>query len=391
MPNLLMGDLKRKPADPLSEMSDARPDLQRRARRERWLAGGFLVVLIVVAIVGLITGVIGAHRGRAGGVSDNRYPTSTTTVNQGSLSSQLSTDGTLEYTALDGSDYSVVNQASGTFSKVPPPGAVFSRGQVVYRVSNDPVILLYGDTPLYRPLYEGDSGPDVRELNRNLVALGYSTRAELDPDADYFGAETASALERLQYSLGEDETDSLTEGQAVFLPGRIRIITVSATLGTTAASGVPIAQASSTSRDVLIHLDAADQTEVKVGDKALITLPDGRITPGVISAIGSVASPGSSGPTLPVSVALEHPRAAGTLEQAPVQIEITTTNVHGALIVPVDALLARADGRYAVEEVSHGVHRLVAVNTGLFDDADGLVQISGAGLAAGQRVVVPGS
>jgi hypothetical protein len=36
------------------------------------------------------------------------------------------------------------------------------------------------------------------------------------------------------------------------------------------------------------------------------------------------------------------------------------------------------------------VHHLVAVTTGLFDDADGLVQVSGPGSAAGQRVVVPG-
>jgi hypothetical protein len=33
----------------------------------------------------------------------------------------------------------------------------------------------------------------------------------------------------------------------------------------------------------------------------------------------------------------------------------------------------------------------VAVGLGLFDDARGLVQVTGAGLAAGQRVVVPAS
>jgi hypothetical protein len=351
------------------------------------------VVLLVIAaaIVGLATGVFGAHHGRADGVSDNSYPTSTTTVTQGLLSSQISTDGTLEYMPSDGSAYSVVDQAAGTFSKLPSAGAVFSRGQVLYRASNDPVILLYGDTPAYRSLYEGDSGPDVQELNRNLVALGYATRAELNPDSSYFGAETAYALERLQHRLGEDEIGSLAEGQAVFLPGRIRITTVNATLGTTAARGAPIARASSTTRDVLVNLEASDQTEIDVGDKAQVTLPAGQTTPGVISAIGSVASQGTSGPTLPVYITLEHPQAAGTLEQAPVQIGITTTSVHHALIVPVNALLARAGGRYAVEEVSHGVHRLVAVNTGLFDDADGLVQIRGDGLAAGQRVVVPGS
>jgi hypothetical protein len=34
-------------------------------------------------------------------------------------------------------------------------------------------------------------------------------------------------------------------------------------------------------------------------------------------------------------------------------------------------------------------HHLVAVSLGLFDDAAGLVQVTGTGLAAGQHVVVP--
>ena len=60
-------------------------------------------------------------------------------------------------------------------------------------------------------------------------------------------------------------------------------------------------------------------------------------------------------------------------------------------MVPVAALLALAGGGYAVEEIdSNGAHRLVAVELGIFDDADGLVQVSGAGVAAGQRIVVPG-
>ena len=62
------------------------------------------------------------------------------------------------------------------------------------------------------------------------------------------------------------------------------------------------------------------------------------------------------------------------------------------LIVPVTALLAQNGGGYAVETVdAHAIHHLVPVALGLFDDADGLVQVEGRGLRAGQRVVVPGS
>jgi len=58
--------------------------------------------------------------------------------------------------------------------------------------------------------------------------------------------------------------------------------------------------------------------------------------------------------------------------------------------VPVDALIALASGGYAVEAAGHGgSRRVVPVSLGLFDDADGLVQVSGTGLAPGQSVVVP--
>jgi hypothetical protein len=61
-------------------------------------------------------------------------------------------------------------------------------------------------------------------------------------------------------------------------------------------------------------------------------------------------------------------------------------------VVPVNALLALAGGGYAVEIVdAAGVHRLVPVSLGLFDDGQGLVQVSGSRLRAGQRIVVPAS
>jgi hypothetical protein len=358
-----------------------------RRRRGRVLVG-VAVLVIVAAVVVSASGAFGKHHARATGVSDNSYPTSVATVTEGSLASQLSADGTLEYTTSGGSDYSLVNQASGTFSKLPAVGDVFSRGNVIYRVSNEPVILLYGNTPVYRSLSEGDKGPDVRELNENLVALGYATRSDVDWDWSYFSYETEYALERLQYHLGEDETGYLAEGQAVFLPGQIRIATVGATLGTSAGPGAAVMQATSTSRQIVVNLSASEQSEVKVGDQVQITLPAGNATPGVVSGIGTVAS-GGSNPTLPVSITLKHPRAAGTLDQAPVTVEITIAKVKNALIVPVDALLALSGGGYAVETVTaNGVHKLVAVSLGTFDDAAGTVQVTGD-VSAGKRIVVP--
>ncbi|MGO9754936.1 MAG: hypothetical protein ACLP22_26365 [Solirubrobacteraceae bacterium] len=108
----------------------------------------------------------------------------------------------------------------------------------------------------------------------------------------------------------------LAEGQAVFLPGQVRITTVNATLGTNAGPGAAIMQATSTRRQVVVDLDASEQTEVKVDNQVQITLLDGDATPGVVSGIGTVAG-GGSNPTLPLYITLKHPKAAGTLDQAP--------------------------------------------------------------------------
>jgi len=48
-------------------------------------------------------------------------------------------------------------------------------------------------------------------------------------------------------------------------------------------------------------------------------------------------------------VALTHPAAAGTWDQAPVTVTITTETAPNALAVPVTALIAQSGGGYAVE------------------------------------------
>src|SRR6185437_9715727 len=150
------------------------------------------------------------------------------------------------------------------------------------------------------------------------------------------------------------------------------------------------AQATSTARQVLVNLDASQQSSVHRGDRAAITLPDGDVAPGRVTRVGSVASTGASGATIPVFIALDHPRRAGHLDAAPVQVQITVAGVGHALIAPVAGLLALAGGGYALEAVdAHGTHRLVPVSLGLFDDAQGLVQVTGADVRAGMRIVVP--
>jgi hypothetical protein len=383
--------------------------------------------VIVVAAAGAAVAVTDPFRVSSPAPASGPQATALATVTRRSLSSQTPVNATLGYAGT----YSVVvlSAAGGgdqpapagsgpqggafpaaVFTALPSPGQVVQQGQSLYSVSGSPVILLYGGVPAYRTMSQGMSGTDVRQFNADLVALEYATTAQLDPQSDYFSAATAAALEGLQAKLGVAQTGSLTLGQAVFLPTAARVTSVSATLGSLAQAGAPVLQATSTTRQVTAQLDASQQSDVAVGDHVTITLPGSQTAPGVVTSVGTVAaassagpgggpgsssgSPGSAGsgstPTIEVDVRLLDPAAADTLDQAPVQVTITTATVASALVVPVDALLAEASGGYAVEVAEPGdARRIVRVSLGLFDDADGLVQVSAAGMAAGQRVVVP--
>jgi hypothetical protein len=364
------------------------PEVDRVSRfSARHLAVVAALIVVVAVVVIAIANPFGS--GGAGGSEVNDGGTSLTRVKQQPLSSQTTSSGTLGFAG----SYRVINGASGTLTWLPSVGRIIPQGGVLYRVSGVPVILLTGSIPIYRALSDGTTGADVEQLNGDLVALGYATSAELSPTSDDFSGATVDALEALQKHLDVTQTGTLALGQAVFLPvGRLRVTAVDGTLGANAGPGSPLLAGSSARRVVSLQLDAAEQTEVVVGDRVTITLPENSTTPGVVSSIGTVATAGQNGgsPTVPVTIRPLDPSATGSIDQAPVDLAITTASVKSALVVPVDALLALAGGGYAVEEVSPGgLHHLVGVSLGLFDDADGLVQVTGSGLAAGQRVVVP--
>jgi multidrug efflux pump subunit AcrA (membrane-fusion protein) len=86
---------------------------------------------------------------------------------------------------------------------------------------------------------------------------------------------------------------------------------------------------------------------------------------------------------------MDHTPAGAALDQAPVNVNITSQRAANVLAVPVNALLALRGGGFGVQVVTgHGSH-LVGVTTGLYGNT--MVQVSGPGLTAGMRVEVPSS
>jgi peptidoglycan hydrolase-like protein with peptidoglycan-binding domain len=354
--------------------------------RRRWIA--VVVVVVVIAAAAVAVAASGVLKPASPSSGASQYKTSVATVQRQSLTSQTDLSATLD----DSGSYTISNQGTGTITGLPAVGHVVRRGKVLYQLSGAPVVLLYGSAPAYQTLSEGMTGPDVRELNQNLIALGYAARADLVP-LRYYSAATAYALERYQTALGiTGPTGSLTLGQAVFLPtaAKITALETGIALGAAATAGQALMTATSNTPVATISLNTSQEGELKLGDHVGITLPDGTATPGVVTSVGKVASTNASGVTsVPVTVSLTDPKAAGGLSQAPVTVQVTTGKVNNVLVVPVDALLSRAGGGYSVEVIGPHGHYLVPVSVGVFDNAAGKVQVSGAGLAAGQRVVVP--
>lgn len=357
-----------------------------RRHRLRWTPL-LIVVGMAVAVVAVVVLDPFAKTAWVTG-AENADSTALYTVIRQDLFSQSEVSATLGYAG----SYSVVNQAQGTVTSLSAVGQVVSQGQVLYKVSGAPVVLLYGATPAYRSLSEGMTGADVEELNADLVALGFVAGTELSASSDQFTWRTEAALEKLQAALGVTENGTLSLGQAVFEPTTVRVNSVSSTLGAPAQPGQPVLSATSTTRQVSVALGADQESEVAVADHVTITLPNNETTPGVISSVGTVATAGQNGgsPTITVLVNPTNPTATGSWDQAPVNATITTGAVTNAVVVPVDALLAQSGGGYGVEVVdAHGVHHLESVSLGLFDDAEGVVQITRTGVTVGQRVVVP--
>jgi peptidoglycan hydrolase-like protein with peptidoglycan-binding domain len=317
-------------------------------------------------------------------------PVSTARVVRTDLSAQQDVAGTLGYQGT----FSVASQLGpGVLTALPAPGDVIRQGQSLFALAGQPVTLLYGGVPAWRTFAAGMTpGPDVRELQRGLTALGFDP----GPADGGFGWSTQLAVERWQEAGGMTVTGTIPLGTVAFLPGPLRVTATPQPLGALVTPGAVVASGTSLTPAVQVSLTVGGPA-VRVGDRVLVTLPDGTATvPGTVTAVGSVATvPGASGGSasgssqaaaIPVTVSVGAPIPAG-LDQAPVQVAITQQRADGVLAVPVTALLATAGGGYAVQAAGpHG--RLIPVTTGLFDDAAGLVAVTGAGLTAGLPVAV---
>ena len=377
-----------------------------------------LTALAVAIAAAVAITIVVLESGGTTSASASTGPVATAAVIRTTLASRQQVSGTLERA---GSYTLVMQQTSGTLSELPSPGTVIGRGQPLYWLDGQPVRHLYGTQAAWRDLVLGDGdGADVRQLKRNLRALGFTDYGSLTV-ADDFDYATAAAIDQWQHAQGVPETGFLPLGSVAFLPGPVRVTAQRAIPGTPIQPGTAVLDLTSTTLVVNVPLDPSLRQLVHVGDRVQIQLPEGQSTPGTVRQIGAdttAAGGGQSTPTgtsaggsatgagqaagasssqtgtgapasVPVTVSLDRPGDARGLDQVPVQVAITDTVHRHVLAVPIGALLALANGGYAVAVDQGGIRTLVAVTPGVFDG--NRVEVASSRLQPGMRVEVASS
>jgi peptidoglycan hydrolase-like protein with peptidoglycan-binding domain len=303
-------------------------------------------------------------------------------------------DGTLGY----GDAVDLPNQAQGTLTNAAQEGTVLASGDIAYEVDEKPVFVLQGTTPAWRTLSRGvDDGADVAQLQQYLIAAGYldADTDEADLGADgHFDAATQAAVEDWQEdqqayfpSVADDGVVQL--GSVIFTPVALRVAETPTGIG--APTGSSVLSVTGTTQVVTVDLDADRRDLLPVGTHVDVELPDGSTVGAEVSAVATTADATDDGrggqgtPTIQVTFTLDAP--VDDYVSAPVHVEVTRASVTGVLAVPVSALLALAEGGYAVQVLDDaGGSSLVGVDLGTF--ADGLVEVTGE-LAEGDVVAVP--
>lgn len=344
--------------------------------------------VVVVLVAGGATAYIFVTRPAPPTAAAQPAPPATTTVAKTTLTTSVTLNGSLGY----GKATVYTGRKAGTLTWLPAAGTVVHRGGKLYTVDAQPVVLFVGDLPLYRTIDPTVTpGPDVREVNANLRALGYRTA----PTGDAYTDGTATALKAWQRKNKLDESGALEMGDVAVLTGEVRVDSQKAQPGAPAAA--ELLGLTGTARQVTAPVDPAqvDVALLKTGGKVDLTLPDGSRVPGTVTAVDADSAASASGspgggaggsaPGQAVTIAVDDQAKVSTMDSGSVGVVVTLAHHDNVLAVPVGALVALQEGGYAVQVVGDGRVKLVAVRTGLF--ADGRVEVSGDGLAEGQKVV----
>lgn len=287
-------------------------------------------------------------------------------------------------------------------------------GHVIAEIDGRPIILLRGSLPAYRDLHEGDSGPDVAQLQAALIRLGY---ADFDGSGE-FGPSTALALSLLYQQVGYSPptdrprarkhvkppppTPYLPMNEVSYIPAASAlVVSGAATTGSEVAPGQVILRLAVGKPYVTGMLTAHQAGQVHAGIPARIAYP-GRITAGVIARISTIpayATAGKGVPEYPVVVTSSRPlsqRLIGSAVRLTLLAPVTggpvlTVPLTAVFSAPADPGRSPANGQsaFVVLVAASGRRTHVPVTTGPATAGFVAVQPATSGaLAPGDHVLI---
>lgn len=345
-------------------------------RGRAWLAGiGLGMVLAAVGLAIWMTGFAAPAEADPNAESDR----STATVEERTLRLVEDLSGTLGR----GEEWPIGAGSPGTVTWLPEVGDLVKRGGTLFEVDGQPTVLLYGEMPAWRTLGPGVSGPDVEQLERNLMELGYGNDITVDETWD---EATTAAVKDWQKASGMTADGVVDLGEVVFETDAVHVAGLDARRGGSAGPSAPPLRVTGTERVVTAPLPATQRDGVEVGDTVDVELGDGSVVEATIEEIDATPTTAQDG-SQTYGMLLSLGEAEVDSPDGPVTLRLVRQERADVLAVPVNALLALLESGYAVERVTDdGGTELVAVETRMF--ADGWVEVSGD-LAAGDEVVVP--
>lgn len=349
-------------------MPDRRPH-RTPARRRAAIAAAVTTTALATASVSIA----GAERTSTTPADDPSAEVETAVAERRDLATTEEFAGALGH----GDATALVSRGSGTLTALPEVGDVIRPGEMLYEVDERPVVLLAGDTPMWRPLGPNvDDGRDVAQLEQAMVDLGFADD-DLTVDGDWTWL-TTRAVEDWQEVLGVDEDGTIDLGEVVFAPQPVRVSDVPATLG--GGTGGEVLSVTAVEQLVTLAVSASDLDLLPEEAPVTVTLPDGSEQAATVTAVGAVPDEND---LFPVTVALDQP--VEVPDASDVTVAAERVEAEDVLAVPVTALVALLEGGYAVEAVdASGATDLIPVQIGSV--LDGWVEVAGD-ITAGDRVV----
>jgi hypothetical protein len=371
-------------------------------RSRRYFLGGLAIGIVVMSATGLATAALIQSPAQVAARSAAPPPTVITAVARWEvLRNAITTQGivraarTVQVTAS--APYSTL-----TVTRLPvKAGDRVRPGRVITEIDGRPVLLLRGRLPPYRNLHEGDTGPDVQQLQANLEQAGY---ADFDPQG-YFGPSTSLALYLFYAHLGYqapryhhhknfdvDEPDVyLPRGEVTYIPTKSALVAaVNARIGTVVARGEPVLSLATGNPYVTGTLTAHQASLARKGEPAgIVSASPPLAAAGTVTRIGPL--PGTTGTGYPVWVRSIHPLPQHLIG-ARVRLTLYSAVTAGpVLTVPVAAISGGAhhQSAYVVRVTGRDRRTRVAVFTG--PRAEGLVSVQSVrpdALRPGDRVLI---